>query len=63
MRKWNMIVSKLHKKYLRATYKFRIEVMTLVKRLYDINDNTGTGFYSNSIAKEIMKVKGAYVEK
>ena len=34
-----------------------------MKRVYGIDDGTGTDFWRKSIAKEMLKVKVAYVEK
>ena len=34
-----------------------------MKRAYNIDDKTGTEFWRNSVAKEILKVNMAYIEK
>ena len=51
LRKRNVIVSKLQKKYWRATQNFGIEVPTLVKHSYGINNEIGPEFWRKSIAK------------
>ena len=58
----NRIVFKLQDKYWRATHKFGVEVTSYVKRAYKIDNETGTDFWRESIAKEIVRVKVAYVE-
>ena len=59
LRKWNRIISKLQKKYLRTTQKFGIEVLRTVKRAYEIGKETGTELWRKAIAKEMIKVKVA----
>ena len=41
LKKWNRIVSKPQNKYWRMTYKFGIEVPTLMKQAYGIDYKTG----------------------
>ena len=40
-----------------------MDVLTLVKRAWEIDNKDGTDFWRNSISNEIMKVKVACVEK
>ena len=58
-----MIVSNMHKKYWLTTHKFGVEVPTSVKLSYEINHETGTDFWRNSIAKEIMNVEVGDLER
>ena len=51
-----MIVYKIQNKYCRTNDKVGVEVPTLVKQAYKINDKTGTEFLRKSIAKEMLKV-------
>ena len=59
----NMIVFKIQKKYWCITHKIGIKVPTLVKPVYEIDNNTGTEFWRMSISKEMLKVKVSYAEK
>ena len=43
--------------------KFGIEVLTLVKRAYNINNEAGTYLWIKSIAKDIINSKVTYVKK
>ena len=63
LQKRNRIVFKLQNKYWNTTYKFGIEVSTSVKLSYETYDEAGINFWRKSIAKEMLKVKVAYVEK
>ena len=63
MRKRNIIVYKLNKKYCCMTHKFGIKVPTSVNQAYEIKYKTGTEFWRNSIATEMLKANVAYVEK
>ena len=63
LRKRNMIFSKLQNKFWCTIHKFGTEVQTLVKRTYEINNNIRIKFWRNYIAKEILKLEMAYVEK
>ena len=63
LQKKNKIVSKLNNKYWCTTHKFWIEVPKPEKQAYELNDKIVTDFWRRSIAKEMMKVKVAYVEK
>ena len=45
------------------THKFGIKVPTSVNQAYEIKYKTGTEFWRNSIATEMLKANVAYVEK
>ena len=57
--KINRIVPKMQKKYWRTTHKFKIEVPTSVKSMYEIDNKTGTDFWRKLVAKEIINEKVA----
>ena len=60
--KRNQIISKPQKKYWRKNRKSGTEVPNSIKRAYDIDEETNTDFWRKAIAKEMLKVKIAYVE-
>ena len=62
LRKRNRIIPKLQKKYWRKNCKFGIEVPSSIKRAYEIYEETHTDLWRKVIAKEMLKVKIAYVE-
>ena len=62
LRKRNLIISKLQKKYWRKNCKFGIEAPNSIKLEYDIDEETHTDFWRKTIEKEMLKVKIAYVK-
>ena len=52
----------MQKKYWRTTHKFKIEVPTSVKSMYEIDNKTGTDFWRKLVAKEIINEKVAQIE-
>jgi hypothetical protein len=54
------IVSKVKSKYWRTTHKFGIRIPKTVEEAFRIDEETGTTFWRDAIAKELAKVRVAF---
>ena len=60
MRRRNRIISKLKSRYWKTTHKFGIRVPKSVEEAYKIDAETGTDLWTESIKKEMGKVRVAF---
>lgn len=60
LKKRDRIIAAVNKRYFRMTHKFGIELPKTVKRALEIDNETGTTFWADAIAKEMEAVRIAF---
>ena len=63
LKKRDRIISKVKGRYWRTTHKFGISVPKTVEEALEIDEQTGTRFWSHAIAKEMTKAKVAWISR